>query len=199
MDYQIFRIINRLAGHWGIVDLLMILIARYGPIVFAMLLAVLWFSGAGDDAVLRRKTVLRAAISAVLALGFNQLIGLVYFRPRPFATHEVKLLLPKSGDPSFPSDHSTGAAALTASAFGATRLATWGMTAMSVLLVISRVYVGLHYPLDVLGGAITGILSSFLVRYIWVHLDPWAVKLMELWDRVSVLVFPGRAPGRSDV
>ena len=190
MDYRLFRAINGLAGHGGLIDHSMIWLAKYGPIVFALFLGVLWFSGIGEDAVLARKTVLRAVVSAALALGLNQLIGLIYFRPRPFATHEVKLLLPRSGDPSFPSDHSTGAAALTASAFGVAPLATWGMTALSILLMVSRVYVGLHYPLDVLGGAVTGILGSFLVKYVWVYLDPWAVKLIGLWDKVWFLILP---------
>ncbi|MHB8927167.1 MAG: phosphatase PAP2 family protein [Bacillota bacterium] len=59
--------------------------------------------------------------------------------------------------------------------------ARWFATVVSVLLMLARVYVGLHYPLDVLGGAVVGLAVSALVRWAWrfvpSRLDQWLERL----------------------
>ncbi|MDF9408894.1 MAG: Undecaprenyl-diphosphatase BcrC [Pelotomaculum sp. PtaB.Bin013] len=81
----------------------------------------------------------------------------------------------------FPSDHATGATAVTASIFGKNK--RWGtiLTVMSLALVFSRVYCGTHYPLDILGGMVTGLIGSFMANRLWLYMDGIAGKLVTIW------------------
>ncbi|MHB1418102.1 MAG: phosphatase PAP2 family protein [Bacillota bacterium] len=180
MDYQLFKVINSLAGHVLFIDRLMVLISKYGLFILLLIIIGLWLSGSKRE----KKTVLKALLSATLALGLNQLIGSFYFRARPFSAHPVELLLPKSMDPSFPSDHAAAATGLTAATFGLNSIVKWSMLIISILLFISRVYVGLHYPGDVFGGMLTGILATIVVNRIWSHLNPIADLIIGWWNRI---------------
>lgn len=170
MDYDVFQLINQLAGQSGILDNLMIGLAKYGVLLMALPLLVLWFWGEDGDKA--KKAALLSLLSMTVALLINQVIGHMYFRPRPFAAHEVNLLLDRSSDPSFPSDHS-------ALVFGIAwlillkdrRIGIFAL-AIAVLVGISRIFVGLHYPGDVLGSMLIGLISALLVWEARTILDP---------------------------
>ena len=105
-------------------------------------------------------TAVAAAGSVCLALAAAHLIGYAHFRPRPFAGHAVTLLLGRSPDPSFPSDHATFAFAMIPVLWWKSRRGRWPLLAAGVVLAFSRVYCGTHYPGDVVGGAFLGLLSG---------------------------------------
>lgn len=180
-DYHLFVQINSLAGHVHLLDVFMLAFTRWGFLLYGLALAALWFQRTRpEQRGLRRKGVLKVCFSAAIALGLNQLIGLLYFRPRPFATHEVTLLLDRSPDPSFPSDHATGASSVNASVMRVHK--GWGilLTPLSLIIIFSRVYCGTHYPLDVVGGAATGLLGSHLANKLWPYMDSTADKAIAL-------------------
>lgn len=180
-DYTLFARINGLAGHHTVLDLVMRGMARYGVILYGFYLLYLWFRASQTTS--DKKLVLKAVLAAVIALLINQVIGLVYFRPRPFVHHTVNMLIPKSTDPSFPSDHATGSSALTATmALAGSKLGIL-MTLTTLVLMISRVYVGTHYPGDVLGGALTGLVGSIAANFFWPFLDKYSEMLIGLYNR----------------
>ncbi len=82
----------------------------------------------------------------------------MYGWPRPFVAHPdlVHLFAPHAADASFPSDHATAAFAIAVAILLRNRL--WGSVtlAAAALLAVSRVVIGVHYPLDVLSGAALG-------------------------------------------
>ncbi|MFA6001926.1 MAG: undecaprenyl-diphosphatase [Thermoleophilia bacterium] len=170
MDFTFFKLINQFAGRSDILDNLMIGLAKYGVLLMALPLLVLWFWGEGGDKA--KKAALLSLLSMCLALLINQVIGHLYFRPRPFAAHEVNLLLDRSTDPSFPSDHS-------AFVFGIAwlimlkdrHIGVFALT-IAVMVGISRIFIGLHYPGDVLGGMFIGLISALLVWQARTMLDP---------------------------
>ncbi len=182
-DYRLFTEINRLAGHSKFLDPVMVGMAKYGVIIYAVVLLILWLRPGTTST--DRKLVLRAAMAALLALSINQVIGFVYFRPRPFAHHTVNMLVPKSPDPSFPSDHATGSSALTVSLAGSKPGLGVVLLIVTLLLMVSRVYVGTHYPVDVIGGALTGILGSAVTNLLWPYLDKFGDKLINLYERFT--------------
>jgi undecaprenyl-diphosphatase len=96
-------------------------------------------------------------VADVLSLILRQLTD----RPRPFLVHPLPRPLvhpPSTG--SFPSGHSTTAfACATVIAWAAPRLAV-PVFVLAALVAWSRVYVGVHYPLDVIGGAALGVLVA---------------------------------------
>jgi undecaprenyl-diphosphatase len=95
----------------------------------------------------------------------NQLVLLFVQRVRPYDAHITHLIIDRSADFSFPSDHATASFAI-AAAFLLHGLPRRGFVflAAAVLLAVSRVYVGTHYVGDVLGGVVTGLIAAILVR-----------------------------------
>src|SRR5262249_55513672 len=105
--------------------------------------------------------VLAAVVLADLsALGLRRAIG----RPRPWRVYpEPRPLGHVPRDPSFPSGHTTIAfAAATVLTYYRPRWAP-AFFLLAVAIGYSRVYVGVHYPLDVLGGALLGLLVGGIV------------------------------------
>jgi undecaprenyl-diphosphatase len=86
---------------------------------------------------------------------------------RPFeAAVAVRVIDRRPLTYSFPSGHAAGsfaAAATLAHVWAPGRAVFWGLAA---LIAFSRIYAGVHYPLDVLGGALLGLASAWLVHYL---------------------------------
>lgn len=98
-----------------------------------------------------------AGAAALVALGIAQVIGALVDRPRPYASLAgVHVLINRSADVSFPSDHATTAGAVAVGLWFVDR--RFGVIAgvAAVLMAIARVYVGVHYPLDVVAGLALG-------------------------------------------
>lgn len=117
------------------------------------------------------KSTRKAGVTALLALvvGFiftNVLLKSMVQRTRPWLVVEGLTALIAEGDPhSFPSGH-TCAAFAAALAWRPYLSKRWGNTALvcAVLMGLSRLYVGVHFPTDVLAGALVGCLSGWLAN-----------------------------------
>ncbi|MCL4499009.1 MAG: undecaprenyl-diphosphatase [Chloroflexi bacterium] len=175
IDFKAFQLVNQFAGRWHLLDTLMKAVAKAGPLAFVLPFFYLWFKY-GDDG---KRAALLAIISVAVAMGVNQIIGHVYFRPRPFASHQVNLLFPKSPDPSFPSDHATFSFAIASLIWFFDRRVGGIAIALGLLIAISRVFVGLHYPIDVLSGAFIGSATGILVWRMRGKLD--RLTLLATW------------------
>lgn len=115
---------------------------------------------AGIDAAHRDSWLIVAALGP-FAIGLNYLVKLVFRRPRPV----LEGLPPLGGAPSslsFPSAHATSSFAV---ATAMTRVAPEAAIAfvLAALLALGRPYLGMHYPSDVIGGAILGIALGLIV------------------------------------
>lgn len=105
-----------------------------------------------------------ALAAAALGLLVNQLVALVWDRPRPFQSHPgVHVWGGRSHDPSFPSDHASAAFGIAFAVFLFDRIVGSFFLAAAVLIGAGRVFVGAHYPADVLAGCAVGIGCAFLV------------------------------------
>ena len=191
IDWHVFQLINGLAGHLDLADDFFSASANLIEYVLLLLVATLWITPAESRAGTynRRAVVIYAVIAALLALGVNQLIGAAWLRPRPFAHHDVTLLLSHSADASFPSDHASGGFALAIVVWQTRdrwmRRLGWLMIALAALLCFARVYSGVHYPGDVLAGALIGSGVALIVWRARPLLDPAIGPLLRPLDRLT--------------
>lgn len=166
-DLTLYHFINHFAGHHPFVDELMKFIAQNALDIYAVFFIFAWFALPKSEENKRHALVV-AFCSGVLALFINLVISHIWFRPRPFTVlHRgtYTQLIPHSNDASFPSDHTSGSFAFASGTWG--RSAKWvrySFTILAVLTMISRVYVGVHWPTDVIAGLIIGIFSG---RIMW--------------------------------
>lgn len=111
----------------------------------------------------RKVGVVLAVSLAIEAVCCNFILKPLAARIRPFDTNTaVQLLISPPKDFSFPSGH-TGAAFAAASALFFSKNRLWiAALVLAILIAFSRLYLYVHYPTDVLGGALLGILSGWL-------------------------------------
>src|ERR1700716_2032285 len=102
-DYGLFSSINGLAGNSAVLDAIMIASAKYLPVVLALVLIAMWLTWKPQN----QRAAFLAGASTLIALGVGQLVGFALPRPRPYLAHSVNLLVSRSADTSFPSDHAT--------------------------------------------------------------------------------------------
>ena len=114
-----------------------------------------WLRGSQD----LRATLVRAALAGLVGLGANQLIGLVWYHPRPFEIGLGHAWLAHSKDSSFPSDHVTllWAVALGLGLRRHTRVAGTAFGLAGIAVAWARIYLGVHFPFDMAGAAVVAL------------------------------------------
>jgi len=138
--------------------------------LFVLLMVVAWWAARRADAAVMT-VALAVPVAAVVAYVVNAAIKVVVAEPRPCFAYPRDFLLepcPPISDYAFPSNHTVVVAAMTAALFLISwRLGVLGLLA-TVLMGFSRVYVGAHYPHDVLAGllvgAVAGLGTALLLR-----------------------------------
>jgi len=185
MDYSIYSLINGLAGRIVLLDKIMVFIAQDFQYLFAITLLLLWFKKDTKEKVeANRKVAILAMMTMLIAVAINHIIGFVYFRPRPYTLHAAHLLVRPSVDPSFPSDHATFAFALALPILVVNKYFGRIMIVMSLLLCFSRVYVGIHYPLDVVGGAIIAYAAYKAIHKFPKYFDYITDFVLKIWEMI---------------
>jgi undecaprenyl-diphosphatase len=119
--------------------------------------AIVFFQSSG-----RRRAAFFAftALSVILSRGLlTEIIRFVYSHPRPFDALNFAPLIPESGN-SFPSGHASFFFALAMSIWFFSK--EWGITyfILAALNGLARIYSGVHWPLDIIGGVIVGMGSA---------------------------------------
>lgn len=177
-DVWLFRILNLGLVHPALDDLMVFLTSPKLSIHILLLAAAFMILRRGRDGV-------AVLLLAVLAVGLadstaSGLMKPLFHRVRPcFALDGVRLLIDQSRSWSFASSHAANSAAVASIMWvyfwrGATvdRVFTAVMIAYALMVAFSRIYIGVHYPGDVLGGIVIGIASAGIVY----TLSAWFVK-----------------------
>ncbi len=165
LDTQLFFLLNNLAGQSPLFDEIIVFLASYpGYILIVLFLALVFFSHYSKPEKLQ--ILLVTGISVIIArFGITELIRFFYHRPRPFIDLPVNQLL-TSNEWSFPSGHATFFFALATAVYLYNK--KWGIVfyIATILMTISRVVAGVHYPSDIIGGAVIGIAVACAVFYL---------------------------------
>ncbi|HDX9707983.1 TPA: undecaprenyl-diphosphatase [Bacillus thuringiensis] len=164
LDLKGFRYINTHVKQSIFMDYLMIFFAEYAQYIFIILFIVLWliknFQG--------RVYVIQAVIACFFAFSLNRIIEIFFYRERPFVSHlEIHQLVEHTANASFPSNHATSSFAIAVTIFLYNKRVGALFLVLAFLISFSRVWIGVHYPLDVLIGAVLGILISLITQYIF--------------------------------
>ncbi|SEB46113.1 undecaprenyl-diphosphatase [Paenibacillus sp. GP183] len=174
LDYQWFQKINHLADVYPSFNPLMAFSAVNLDYLFYVGVVIYWFTRTESN----RRMVFHALLSASLALGVNGVIGAIYHRDRPFIHHHVIQLIQHEASASFPSNHAAASFAVAASIWLWRRKDGWIWFVIAAAISFSRIWSGVHYPSDIIGGEILGILCSVLIGK-WIGSWNWFKKLSE--------------------
>lgn len=191
MDYSLYKTINGLSGPAG-VDAVFRFLANELPVVIVSLTALLFLIHWRTGKLQRRQGAVAGTAAGALALLVNQPVTHWVDRARPYVAHPAHshLLISRSHDPSFPSDHATGAFAIATAVWFYDRVSGAIVFGLAAVLAFSRVFVGTHYPGDVVGGAAIGAAVALVLRLppLRSPLERLAESCSRLWDRVTPLV-----------
>lgn len=165
IDVEIFYFFNDWAGKWQIFDTAIIFFADYFEyFVVALFLTILFLAPFYKD---KLKLFLTAVISVVLSrLVITEIIRFLYCRPRPFLAYTINHLA-EDMSCSFPSGHAAFFFALAMAVYFYNKKWGYAFFAAAILMTIARVIAGVHYPADILAGAIIGILTAWAVRSVY--------------------------------
>jgi undecaprenyl-diphosphatase len=197
LDHSVFHFINSIAGRNSYLDW----VARVGaddhivPVALALLvLATLLIArkhAGREKALLSVICALAAsAVSMIILFALNN----AFFRPRPFTSQAVHLLFYHNTDSAFPSNAATLAFAMAVGIFLYWRKLGILMLVLAAYISLARVFVGIHYPLDVVGGLLLGGGSAVAVRLAEPAYAPLARWLNSGLDRLlASWKWPARA------
>ncbi len=187
VDWSIFHSLNgALRHHDGGQDAAQIFNAWA---IFALvgLAGVIWFVARPEGSQRSKLAALSAAGSAALALLLNVTLGQLWFHNRPFVDHpRATLLLVQHGaDNSFPSDHASVAFAVAFAVLAFHRRFGLVLLLGAAAVAIDRIFVGVHYPIDVAASLFVGLGSALAVTTVGRPYVSWGVRqLSRLSDPV---------------
>ncbi|MPY36801.1 phosphatase PAP2 family protein [Streptomyces adustus] len=193
-DVDLLYDINGLAGstpHWF--DRGVAFVGEYG-LLLAMVLVVLWCWSTvrrrgGDEAASAVAGLVWAPLAAGIAVLVNVPIRGFVQRPRPFLDHQgLDVLVSGKTDYSFVSDHATITMAIGVGLFVTNRRFGLLGIALAMLEGFCRVYMGVHYPTDVVGGFALGTAVALLLSPPAMLMLTPLMKAVDRSPRAGVLI-----------
>ncbi len=186
-DLYVVRKINGLAGQKRSFDLAMDLFTRYGHWAFVIYGLLLWLTP-GEGRPARRRCCILVFLGVVFASLISFVIGKLWFRERPFVKDwRIWNFTGHKANASFPSNHTMNGAVVAMELLKMGMPGARLMACLSGLLAFSRLFAGMHYPTDLLGGVtIAGGVHFLLHRS---KLDGAISFLTKLASTVSDWIF----------
>lgn len=172
MNTSLLLTINGWAGKHHFLDTLMVFFAK--DLVYILFATVAICMG---YLLYKRqwRPVAYFAATLVVSFIFLQIAAHIYVDNRPFVDHHLVQLVAHAPGKSFPSDHTTVATAIAMGTLLFTRFKKigWLFLGGAVVIGFARIFCGIHYPVDIAGGLLTGITGGFAVFGIQKSIAAW--------------------------
>lgn len=198
MDYRLYHAINTFVFDHGWIGRTLAVVETWAVPLIALATFALWLLARPGASRKWKLASASALVSAAVALLIAQVIGKIWFRDRPFVTHsDAHVWGGRSSDPSFPSDHASAAFGIAFAVFLFDRLVGSFFLAAAVVISVGRVFVGTHYPADIVAGMLVGLGAALLVVRTGMPVIEWAVRQVERLTDPVVSALRRRRPSRA--
>ena len=156
---------NHLA-QWPVVRTVALWLAVYGLLLYVVVALWCWYHPSNKREKWRlQRLVVLGILGVMMAIVFEQVISALFFRARPFAVIDTLTAYNVFVDSSsFPSLHTAMATAFAGAwLWSGSRKMGWWLLVWALLIGVSRIIAGVHYPTDIIGGVASGLIASWLV------------------------------------
>lgn len=186
MNEHLFRLINNLGKEYTILNPGVVFIAEDMVIFLAIVVLTFWFTRINKNRIM----VICGSITFVIAEILGKIAGKIHSNHQPFAElSNVNQLIEKAVDNSFPSDHTIlfFSFCVTFCLYRGARGFFWVL--LAVLVGVSRIWVGVHYPGDIMVGAIISIGTAIIVSRVVPKLSV-VQRLLGIYEKAESYILP---------
>ncbi|EJW16370.1 undecaprenyl-diphosphatase [Paenibacillus alvei] len=186
LNIEMFRGINDLGKQFSFLNPSVVFIAEYTLYMLAACMLLFWFTRTTSN----RMMVLQAGFAFILAEIIGKAVSMLHSHHQPFAVlPQVSKLINHAIDNSFPSDHTILFFSVCVSFWLMRKRAGWVWLVLAGCVAISRVWVGVHYPVDIAAGAVIGIVSALIVYWSSTRFT-WLSRLLDMYENMEQRVLP---------
>ncbi|SDY76584.1 undecaprenyl-diphosphatase [Bacillus sp. 166amftsu] len=188
LNIDTFRAINDLGKQYLSLNSTMVFLAEYMVYFLGLIIMAYWFTQSRKNKMM----IIQAMVAFVTAEIIGKLAGKFHLNYQPFAVlPDVNKLVDHAVDNSFPSDHTILFFSICFS-FWLVRKKTGSLLlTLAFCVAISRIWVGVHYPFDVVTGALIGIISALFSYWLTPKIT-FIKQLLNLYEKIEQNVIPSK-------
>ncbi|WMT38838.1 undecaprenyl-diphosphatase [Paenibacillus sp. D2_2] len=163
IDQIVFETINNLTVTLSALNPIMQFMSEKAEYLFYIGIIIYWFMSGREN----KKMVVVALFAACVGFGVGNILSHLFYRDRPFVQFPVHQLIDHAANASFPSDHSIGSFVIATAIFLYRKKDGVIWLLLAGLISFSRIWNGVHFPSDVITGALLGVICALLVKQIF--------------------------------
>lgn len=138
-------------------------------LILSFIIAGIYFLKQSSES--KRKMVIFGIVAMILIYGIAFIAGHIYNDPRPFVVEHFSPLIPHDPDNGFPSDHVLMVSAIASVVYFFNRKVGFALLGISILVALSRVYVGVHHPIDVIASVVISFVGASIAYIFLKHVQ----------------------------
>ncbi|HZS29766.1 MAG TPA: phosphatase PAP2 family protein [Gaiellaceae bacterium] len=163
MDWRLYKAVYGVSLHHHWVGTLFNAVEQASIPAMVVLTTALWFLSRPGGSRKWKLACGSAFAAAALAFGIASVIHHIWARPRPYMTHHIAHPWSNTTDASFPSDHATVTFAIAFAVLSFDGVAGAVFLVVAAIITVGRLFIGAHYPGDVLTGFAVGLAAAGIV------------------------------------